>query len=260
MRRFLASYASAAYLFLYLPLAVLAVFSFNASKLAVWRGFTLTWYTSVFHDSALLEATINSLIIAVTATIVSTVIGTLAGYALWKKRLPLLTNSLYLSLLTPEIVAGISLLAFFQWIFHYLHVQLGMHTVILAHVSFSLVYVVIVILARLRTFDPALEEAGLDLGATEWQVFWRVTAPLLMPGIIAAALLCFTVSFDDYVITSLVAGVNSETLPMMIYAMARRGVSPEVNALSVMITGALGVFILLAGRLEQHSTETGQSS
>lgn len=258
MRRFLAVYASAAYLFLYLPLVVLGVFSFNDSKLAIWRGFSFNWYARVWHDSALLEATLNSLTIAVIATVASTIIGTLAGYALWKKRLPLLTNSLYLSLLTPEIVTGISLLAFFEWIFRYLRVQLGMHTVILAHISFSLAYVVIVILARLRTFDPALEEAGLDLGATEWDVFRRVTMPLLLPGILAAALLCFTVSFDDYVITSLVAGVNSETLPMVIYAMARRGISPEVNALSVMITGTLGIFILLAGRLERTSSSTGR--
>jgi len=160
---------------------------------------------------------------------------------------------LFLSLLTPEIVTGVSLLAFFEWAFRFLHVRLGMHTVILAHISFSLVYVVMVILARLRTFDPTLEEAAMDLGANEWQVFRRITLPMLLPGIIAAALLCFTVSFDDYVITSLVAGVNSETLPMMIYAMARRGVSPEINALSVMITAALGVFILLAGRFEQKS-------
>ncbi len=183
----------------------------------------------------------NSLIIAASATVVSTVLGTLAAYALWKRRSPLLTTSLYLSLLTPEIVTGVSLLAFFEWIFRYLHVQLGMHTVILAHISFSLVYVVIVVLARLRTFDVSLEEAALDLGATEWQVFRHVTVPMLLPGIAAAALLCFTVSFDDYVITSLVAGVNSETLPMVIYGMARRGVSPEVNALSVMITVALGI-------------------
>ncbi|MBV8808270.1 MAG: ABC transporter permease [Acidobacteriaceae bacterium] len=252
MRRFLAVYAAAAYLFLYAPLAVLSVFSFNASKVAMWRGFSWEWYRSVFHNEALLEATINSLIIATVATIISTAIGTLAGYALWKKRFPLLTNSLYLSLVTPEIVTGVSLLAFFEWSFRFLHVQLGMHTVILAHISFCLAYVVIVILARLRTFDPALEEAGLDLGANEWQVFWRVTIPILLPGIVAAALLCFTVSFDDYVITSLVAGVNSETLPMRIYAMARKGVSPDVNALSLMITAGLGVFILLAGRLERR--------
>ncbi len=253
MKPFLAVYASAAYLFLYVPLAVLGVFSFNSSKVAMWRGFSWQWYRGVFHNEALLEATLHSLIIAAVATTVSTAIGTLAAYAIWKKRMPLLTNSLYLSLVTPEIVTGVSLLAFFEWSFRYLHAQLGMHTVILAHISFCLAYVVIVILARLRTFDPALEEAGLDLGANEWHVFWRVTVPILLPGILAAALLCFTVSFDDYVITSLVAGVNSETLPMMIYAMARKGVSPEVNALSVMITAGLGVFILLAGRLEQQA-------
>lgn len=253
MKRFLTAYAAAAYLFLYFPLLVLGVFSFNSSKIAMWRGFTWNWYGRVFHDAALLEGLLNSLIIAVTATAVSTIIGTLCGYALWKKRAPLVTNALYLSLFTPEIVTGVSLLVFFEWVFRFLHVQLGMHTVILAHISFSLAYVVIVILARLRTFDPSLEEAALDLGANEWQVFWHVTVPMLLPGIVAAALLCFTVSFDDYVITSLVAGVNSETLPMMIYAMARKGVSPEVNALSVLITVGLGVFIVVAGRLEQRS-------
>ena len=253
MSRLLAAYAAAAYLFLYLPLGILATFSFNSSKLSIWHGFTLEWYARVFQNQALLEGTINSLTIAMSATVVSTLIGTLAAYAIWKKRSPLLASSLFLSLLTPEIVTGVSLLAFFEWAFRFLHVRLGMHTVILAHISFSLVYVVMVILARLRTFDPTLEEAAMDLGANEWQVFRRITLPMLLPGIIAAALLCFTVSFDDYVITSLVAGVNSETLPMMIYAMARRGVSPEINALSVMITAALGVFILLAGRFEQKS-------
>jgi spermidine/putrescine transport system permease protein len=253
LRRFLTAYACTAYLFLYLPLSVLGIFSFNDSRIAVWRGFSLNWYRGVFRNPALLDGTVNSLVIAFAATVVSTIVGALAAYALWKKRIPWFTNALYLSLLTPEIVAGVSLLAFLQWIFRFLHVQLGLYTVILAHISFSLAYVVIVILARLRTFDPALEEAALDLGANEWQVFRRVTLPMLLPGIVAAALLCFTVSFDDYVITSLVAGVNSETLPMMIYAMARRGVSPEVNALSVMITVGLGFFILLAGKLERRA-------
>ncbi len=247
-------------MFLYLPLAVLAVFSVNASKIGVWRGFTWHWYAQVLRDEALLQGTVNSVMIAAAATVVSTLLGTLAAYAIWKRRSPLMTGSLYLSLLTPEIVTGVSLLVFFEWIFRFFHVQLGMHTVILAHISFSLVYVVIVVLARLRTFDLSLEEAALDLGATEWQAFRHVTLPMLLPGIVAAALLCFTVSFDDYVITSLVAGVNSETLPMMIYAMARRGVSPEVNALSVMITVGLGVLIILAGRLEQGSgAKAGQT-
>ena len=253
MKRFLAIYAAAAYLFLYAPLAVLAVFSLNSSKIAVWQGFTWNWYGSIFRQETLLEGTLNSVIIAISSTLISTAVGVPAAYALWKRRSRVIGDALYLSLITPEIVTGVSLLAFYEWIFRFLHVQLGLHTVILAHVSFSLVYVVMVILARLRTFDPALEEAALDLGATEWEVFLHVVLPLLAPGIIAAALLCFTVSFDDYVITSLVAGVNSETLPMMIYAMARKGVSPEINALSVIITIALGSLILMAGRLEQRS-------
>jgi spermidine/putrescine transport system permease protein len=257
MKRFLAVYAAAAYTCLYLPLAVLGLFSFNASKIAVWRGFTFDWYRAVFRNEALFEGTVNSLIIAGTATLVSTVFGTMAAYAIWKKRSPLLTNALYLSLLTPEIVTGISLLAFFRWTFRFLHLQLGLHTVILTHISFCLAYVVIVVLARLRTFDATLEAAALDLGANEWQAFRYVTLPMLLPGVLAAALLCFTVSFDDYVITSLVAGVNSETLPMMIYAMARKGVSPDVNALSLLITIGLGTLILLAGRLEQGAATRG---
>jgi spermidine/putrescine transport system permease protein len=254
MKYFLPTYAGVFYAFLYLPLLVLGVFSFNSSKIAVWQSFTWNWYRSIFQNQALLEGTANSIVIALTATVIATLAGTLAAYALWKKQWPFLTSSLYLSLLTPEIVTGISLLAFFQWGFRFLHLQLGMHTVVLAHVSFSLPYVVIVALARLRTFDAGLEEAAADLGANGWDVFWHVTLPLLRPGIAAAALLCFTVSFDDYVITSLVAGVNSETLPMMIYGMARRGVSPDVNALSALITIALGAFILLAGRLERSAT------
>ncbi len=255
MKALLPIYAVLAYLFLYLPLAALSVFSFNASRFAVWQGWSLHWYAEVFRNQQMLEAALNSLVIGCASTILSTVIGTLAAYAIWKKRSPVLTNSLYLSLLTPEIVTGISLLAFFQWIFRFLHVQLGMHTVILAHVSFSIAYAVIVVLARLRTFDASLEEAALDLGANEWKAFWLVTVPYLKPSIIAAALLCFAVSFDDYVITSLVAGVNSETLPMVIYALARRGISPAVNALSAIITVGLGVLILLAERLQQGGSE-----
>ena len=253
MKRFLGTYAVLAYAFLYLPLFVLALFSFNSSRFAVWQGFTFNWYRDVFQNENLVEAALNSLTIGIVSTFVATVIGTLAGYAIWKKRFTFLTDSLYLSLLTPEIVTGVSLLAFFQWIFHFMRFRLGMHTVILAHISFCLAYVVVVIVARLRTFDATLEDAALDLGATDWQAFLYVTVPALLPGIAAAALLCFTVSFDDYVITSLVAGVDSETLPMVIYSMARKGVSPMVNALSAMITVGLGFFVLLAGRLEQKS-------
>lgn len=254
LRRWMAVFAFAVAIFLYLPLAVLVAFSFNSSKVAAWQGFTLSWYGNLMHDTRLLEGTENSFIIATGATVVATMVGTLAAYGLWKRSAQWLTSGLYLSLVTPEIVTGISLLVFFQAIFRALPVRLGMHTVILAHVSFSLVYVVTVVLARLRTFDRTTEEAAADLGATEWQAFRYVTLPMLKPAVIAAALLCFTVSFDDYVITSMVAGVDSETLPMVIYAMARKGVSPEVNALSALITVGLGTLILVAGRLELGST------
>jgi len=249
MKRALGVYAAAAFAFLHLPLVVLMLFSFNRSRASVWEGFTFDWYRRALADSQLLEATANSLLIALLATVVATVAGTLCAYALWKKRSRATTLTLSLTLVTPEIVIGISLLAFFQWLFQRLDLRLGMHTVILAHVSFCLSYVVIVVLARLRTMDPALEEAALDLGANEWQTFARVTLPNLLPGVVSAALLAFTISFDDYVITSLVAGVDSETLPMALYAIARRGANPVVNAISTMIVAALGVLILLSEKL-----------
>jgi spermidine/putrescine transport system permease protein len=205
----------------------------------------------MFADPDLLESAGNSLAIAIASTALSTAIGTLAAYALWKRASNWLAGGLYLSLVTPEIVTGVSLLALFQWAFRYVNFRLGMHTVILAHVSFSIAYVVVVVLARLRGFDPALEEAAQDLGATEFAAFRRVTLPYLAPAIAAAAMLAFTISIDDYVITSLVAGVDSQTLPMVIYAMARRGVSPVLNAVSTTIVVLLGTLVLLSERLRR---------
>lgn len=249
MKRALGLYAAGAFAFLHIPILVLTVFSFNSSRFTVWEGFSFRWYSAAFRDTQLIEASVNSLIIAVAATALSTAIGTLCAYALWKRRAPVITGALYLSLITPEIVMGVSLLAFFQAAFRFLHVQLGMHTVILAHTMFSIAYVVIVVMARLRTMDASLEEAALDLGATGWGAFFRVTLPLLKPAIAAAALLAFTISIDDYVITSMVAGVDSETLPMVVYAMARRGANPVVNAISTLVVAGLGVLIVVSERL-----------
>jgi spermidine/putrescine transport system permease protein len=245
----LSIYALLAFLFLHLPLLVLAAFSFNQSRFTVWEGFSWHWYGAIFQDAQLTEAAWNSLIIAIFATVASTIVGTLCAYGLWKRTAPALGGSLYLSLVTPEIVSGISLLALYQWVFRFLHVHLGMHTVILAHISFSIAYVVIVVMARLRTVDGQLEEAALDLGANEWEAFRYVTLPAILPGVVAAALLAFTVSFDDYVITSLVAGVDSETLPMVIYAIARRGANPMLNAISALIVVGFGGLILISERL-----------
>jgi spermidine/putrescine transport system permease protein len=249
MKRGLAIYAALAYVFLHLPLATLVIFSFNASRFTLWEGFSLRWYQAVFTDADMADAAWNSVIIAIVSTVISTVAGTLTAYGLWKRGSRLISGSLYLSLVTPEIVTGISLLAFFQWAFRWLGWHLGLYTVVLAHISFSIAYVAIVVAARLRTFDPALEEAAMDLGATEWRAFWRVTLPALTPGIVAAGLLALTISFDDYVITSLVAGVDSTTLPMVIYALARRGANPSINAISALIVIIFGALILISERL-----------
>jgi spermidine/putrescine transport system permease protein len=249
--RGLGAYSACALAFLHIPLLILILFSFNASRFTVWEGFSFRWYTAALHDAQLSEGLINSILIAVAAALLSTIIGTLAAYGIWRRNAPLLSGSLYLSLVTPEIVTGVSLLALFQWVFRFLHLRLGIGTVVIAHVAFSIAYVAIVISARLRNFDRSLEEAAMDLGASEWRAFTRVTLPALAPAIGAAGLLALVVSFDDYVITSLVAGVDSQTLPMVIYAMARRGVSPVVNAVSAMVVLVFGAIILLSQRLER---------
>lgn len=251
MTRWLGIYVAAFFAFLHLPLVTLAVFSFNRSRFTVWEGFSLDWYRAIFRDSQLMEGAWNSVVIALVATAIATAAGTLCAYGLWRRGNRALTGALYLSLVTPEIVMGVSLLALFQWAFHWMHLRLGMHTVILAHVAFSIAYVVIVVAARLATVSPALEEAAMDLGATEWQAFRLVMLPALAPAILAAALLSLTVSFDDYVITSMVAGVDSETLPMVIYAMARRGASPVINAISALVTVLFGALILVSERLRK---------
>jgi spermidine/putrescine transport system permease protein len=251
VRRLLGGYVTLAYVFLYLPLVVLSVFSFNDSRFSLWGGFSLRWYRAAWENAQLTQAAATSLLIAAVSTLFATVAGTLCAYGLWKRSSRPVTAVLYLSLMTPEIVIGVSLLTFYQIVLGSLGSSLGIHTVILAHIAFSLAYVSLVVLARLRTLDPRLEEAALDLGANEWQAFLRVTLPLLLPGVAAAALLAFTLSFDDYVITSLVSSVDSQTLPMMIYAMARRGVRPEVNAVSAVIVVLLGSLLLISQRLNR---------
>ena len=250
-QRGLALYAFCALAFLYLPLLILIAFSFNSNRFTVWQGFSLRWYQAALHDPQLASGLANSLIVAFVASVLSTVIGTLAAYGMWRRAAPVLSGMLYLSLVTPEIVTGVSLLVLFQGVFRFMHFHLGLWSVIIAHVAFSIAYVTLVIAARLRGYDRTLEEAALDLGASEWHAFSRVTLPVLAPAIAAAGMLALVVSFDDYVITSLVAGVDSETLPMVIYAMARRGVSPVVNAVSALIVVGFGVIILISQRLQQ---------
>lgn len=249
----LCAYAMAILSFLYLPLLILALYSFNESRInAVWSGFTFDWYLSLFKNRRVLEALTNSLIVAVASTLVSTVLGTTAAIALNKyqyKYKNVINGLLYLPILIPEIVMGLSLLVLFSQA----HIPLGKTSLILAHITFCVSFVVITVNARLEGMRPELEQAAMDLYATPFQTFRYVTLPLAMPGIVAGALMAFTLSIDDFIISFFVAGPNSTTLPLYIYAMVKRGISPEINALSTLLMLATIVLVVLAQILQpQH--------
>lgn len=252
-RGLLAGHAWAVYLFLYAPILVLVLYSFNRSpRSAAWTGFTVDWYRLLLADRAILRAVENSLLVALATTAVTTVAGTLVALALARFRFAgkgATQAALYLPVIVPEVVIGAALVTFFGAV----HLRLSLATVVIAHVAFCLSYVAIVVRARLAGFDRALEEAAADLGAGAFDVFRRVTLPLIAPGILAGALLVFTVSLDDYVVTSFVAGVGSTTLPLQIYSMLKVGVTPEVNAVSTLLLGVTVVLIAVAQRLQRSA-------
>ncbi len=249
-RSFLVSESFLVYAFLYAPIIILVIYSFNSSRYSVWEGFSLQWYKSLFHNQLILRALRNSLIVAVASTIFSAIIGTLAALGMQrfefrgKKGMEAL---FYLPVIIPEIVMAASLVIFFGFV----KMTLGMNTIILAHVAFCVSYVVIVVRARLEGFDRTLEEAAMDLGANEIQTFFRVTLPLIAPGILSGALLAFTLSIDDYIITSFVAGVGSTTLPLQIYSMVKTKVTPEINAVSTLLLIPTILLIILSDRLQR---------
>lgn len=255
-RRLLAAHTALVYVFLYAPIVTLVVFSFNAARqTAFWEGFTLDWYRRLLDNALLFRSVRNSLLVAGITTVVAVLLGTPAALALARLsdfRGKRSTQALlYLPVIIPEVVLGAALLTFFGAI----ELRLSLWTVILAHVVFSVSYVAIVVRARLTGLDPSLEEAARDLGAGPFETFRRVTLPLAAPGIVASALLVFTLSIDDYVVTSFVAGVGATTLPLHIYSMLKVGVTPEVNAVSTLLLAVTIVLIVLAHRL--LSSETG---
>lgn len=220
------------YLFLYIPLIILILYSFNDSRINVeWVGFTLHWYKVLFSDVQLMSAALNSLCIAITASSVSIVLGTLAGIALHKYKLRLLSGLVLIPVAAPELLVGVSLLLFFLLI----HFTLGLASITLAHTAFCISFVAIAVKTRMHGMDDSLMDAARDLGATPLQAFCRVLIPIILPGIIAGGLMAFTLSIDDFVITFFTAGVGSSTLPLAIYSMLKMGVTPEVNAVSTMI-------------------------
>lgn len=241
----LASYSFLIYLVLYAPIIILIVYSFNDSKVnAVWKGFTMKWYYQLASDGDILIALKNSLLVAFASTLISTTIGTLAAVGMYKykfKGKTALDGLLYVPIIIPEIVMGISLLVFFSQA----KITLGIITLILAHVTFSISYVVVVVRAKLSGFDSSLEDAAMDLYANEFQTFSKITLPIILPGIAAGALMAITLSLDDVIISFFVSGPSYETLPLKIYSMVRVGVTPEINALStVMIVITLSVAII----------------
>lgn len=233
-------------IFFYLPLLVVAVNSFNDSRVSgEWKGFTLKWYASLFTNPVIWEAFVNTMIIALVATSVSTVIGTFAALALHKYRTKLQSTHfafVCMPLIVPDILLGMSLLllmvAFFGWANPLLalagiKLKLGLGTIIIAHITFCISYVTMVIMGRLQDFDYSLLEAAQDLGANRMQAFTRVMLPSLAPGITAGALFAFTLSIDDFVISFFMAGSGSQTLPIYIYGSMKHGTPAVINALSV---------------------------
>lgn len=255
------------YFILWAPILVLVIYSFNDSgSVSVWRGFTTKWYENILHgtisagtESArfqtalLLQSVRNSLLVAGAATVIATAIGTLFALAVARGNFPgkrIFDALFYLPVIIPDITLGIALAVFFNLVFGFVQQLTGLRpvagfgTIIIAHVSFNIAFVAIVVRARLATMDSTLEEAAQDLGANPWQTFWRITFPILSPGILAGALLAFTLSLDDFVVTFFTAGVGTTTLPLFVYGMLKQRVPPEINAISALM---ILVSIVLVG-------------
>ena len=250
--RWLFVVAGVVYFFLHLPVLVLVLFSFNDSKFSVdWQGFTLEWYRRLLERPDILQGLKASLIVGLAATAISAVLGTLLALAIARGRFRgrrAWEGFLYVPIVTPEIVVGISLLLLFAL----LKFPLGLTSITIAHVAFCISFVVIVVLARIQGMDANLEEAAMILGADEITTFWKITVPQLWPGILSGALLAFTMSFDDFVITSFVSGPGSSTLPIVVYGMVRKNVEPSINAISTIILLGTAVLIYVADRLARE--------
>lgn len=249
-----AVFAGLMFLFLYFPILVVILFSFNTSKLNIeFKGFTFAWYSRMLENQALMEAFKNTLIVAAASTVLTVFIGTIAAVGMYKyafKGKSVVDSLLYIPIVIPEIVMGISLLAFFTMF----KITIGMTTLIIAHVTFSLPFVVITVRSRVAGFENSMEEAAMDLGATRFRTFIRVTLPIIAPGVMSGAMLALTLSLDDVVVSFYTSGIGSVTLPIKIFSMVRTGVSPDANALcTVIILGTL--FIMLVSNMIKNRAQ-----
>ncbi len=253
--RFLFTLLAIGYAFLYVPIATLIVYSFNESRLVtVWSGFSTKWYGALLENEALLDAAGTSLLVGVISATAATVLGTLAAMALARRRLPgrmLFTAMLATPLVLPEVILGlalpllvVSVQALTGW-----PAERGIGTIAIAHATLAMAYVTVVVRSRLVGLDPSIGEAAMDLGARPATVFFRITLPMIAPGVIAGWLLAFTLSLDDLVLASFLSGPGAGTLPMAIFSSVRMGVSPQINALATVIVVLVTVVVLVAGRL-----------
>ncbi len=228
------------YVFLYAPLVVVMIYSFNAARFgAGWTGFTTKWYGELLKNPLALAAAKNSILLAVFSTVIATTLGTLLGYGLTRYDFPgkrSFSQLLYVPVFIPDIVLAVALLLFYALVRQWLGIfELGLTTMVLAHVTFQIPFVAIVVRARLAGLDPALEEAARDLGANEWRAFRHVTLPLILPGVLAGGMLAFTLSLDDFVVSFFTSGPGATTLPILIYSSVKRGITPDINALSTLM-------------------------
>ena len=234
------------FIFLYLPIIVLIIYSFNKAKTNIlFEGFSLKWYKELFSNHDLIEAFINTMIIAVTSTVVSTIIGTIAAVGLKKYNFPfkgLINKLIYIPIVIPEIVLGIALLSMYTLV----NLNLGMITLILSHIAFSIPFVITSVRSTLSNDTKNIEEAASDLGASKFHVFKDITLPLITPGVISGATLAFTLSLDDVVISYFTAGPGSNTLPLQIYSMIKTGITPDVNALTTLMLGATIIILTIS--------------
>ena len=254
----LAAFSWLVYAFLYLPILVLIVFSFNDSRFgATWQGFTFKWYGVLFARGDVREALGNTLLVALPSTVISTVLGTLLGFGLWRYagrwRTPL-TFLMVVPIVIPDVVMGVGLLMLYALVRTYLFpFSNGLATVLLAHVTFQISYVALTVRSRLAGYDRSLEEAARDLGASGVQTFLRVILPLALPGVLTGALLAFTLSLDDFVVTYFTSGSGFRTLPVLIYTNVKRGITPDINALSALLVGVTAIGLVLASAVSSRS-------
>ena len=248
--------------FLYLPIAVLIVFSFNDSKSrTVWSGFSLHWYEELFQDEEILSAFSTTLTVSVLAAVIATVLGTAAAigfHSMRRKPRHLLMTINNIPMTNADIITGVSLMLLFVFTGNLLGFSLGFGTLLVAHITFNIPYVVLAVLPKLRQLNPNLGEAAMDLGATPWQAFWKVLMPELRPGILNGLLITFTLSIDDFVISYFTAGSEVSTLAMQIYAMTRKRISPEVNALSTILFVVVLSLLLIVNFREMHQTKQAE--